>query len=151
MAKELIVKTFDPNKLFYKMVEFYQENKKKINPNTGTTQRIDICCEGSSRCFDGNQRILCSNGSKLISEIKKGDKVYSYDHKTGKDVLKTVNDVIVTQNKTKKCLKIKLKNGNEINCTEDHEIFYNGRYILAKELVSLYNELKNKDNDWKAF
>lgn len=49
MAKELVVKTFDPNQLFYKMVEFYQENKKKINPNTGTTQRIDICCEGSSR------------------------------------------------------------------------------------------------------
>ena len=28
MAKELVVKTFDPNQLFYKMVEFYQENKE---------------------------------------------------------------------------------------------------------------------------
>ena len=46
MAKELVVKTFDPNQLFYKMVEFYQENKKKINPNTGTTQRIDIFVKG---------------------------------------------------------------------------------------------------------
>lgn len=149
MANELVIKKFDPNQLFYTMVKFFKDNKDKVNPNTGYKQRVDICCEGSSRCFDGSQKILCSDGSKLISEIKKGDKVYSYDHKTGENILKAVDDVIVTQNTTKRCLKIKLKNGSEINCTEDHEIFYNGRYILAKELVSLRNNLKHKDNEKK--
>ena len=144
MAKRQIIKEggFDPNKLFYTMGAFYMENKNAINPNTGEKQRINILNEGSSRCFDANQMILCSDGSKPISEIKSGDMVVSFNHDTGENMLKKVSDVIITQNNTKKCLKIKLKNGTEINCTEDHEIYYNGRYICAKELVSLCNNLK---------
>jgi hypothetical protein len=50
-----------------------------------------------------------------------------------------------TQNEGKICLKIKLKNGSEINCTDDHKIFYKGRYIIAKDLVSLWNNLKHRE------
>lgn len=51
MAKktELVIKSLDPNKLFYTMLKFYSDNKDKINPNTGEKQRIEIYNEGSAR------------------------------------------------------------------------------------------------------
>lgn len=74
MANELVIKNFDPNKLFYTMVGYIAENKNKINPNTGLKQRINICCEGSSRSgktFDIFDLIifLCSqfSGKKPLS------------------------------------------------------------------------------------
>ena len=137
--------SFETNPLFYTMVEFYNDNKNNINPATGEKARINILNEGGSRCFSKEQKILCVGGSKPISEINIGDKVYSHDHERNINVLRTVTNKKVTANEGKKCLKIRLKNGYEINCTEDHEIFHNGRYIIAKDLLSLYNKFKNKD------
>lgn len=41
--------SFDPNMLFYRMLKFYNDNRKALNPVTGKTQRVTICNSGGSR------------------------------------------------------------------------------------------------------
>jgi intein/homing endonuclease len=95
-----------------------------------------VVLEGGSRCFDGKQKIITEKGSKCISEIKIGDLVLSYNHKKNKSEYKKVANCIPQKN-TKRCFKIKLKDGTLIECTEDHKFFYNGRYIELKNILSL--------------
>lgn len=50
-VKKQIIKpdSFDPNRLFYTMVEFINENKDAVNPSTGEKEKVMILNEGSSR------------------------------------------------------------------------------------------------------
>lgn len=142
MAKQYKPKeiVFDPNQLFFDMYAFYMQNKDNLHELTGEVGKVQIFNQGSGRCFAPDQMIMCQGESKKISELKIGDKVYSYDHLTGENVFKKVINVIPTIGNKKKCYNIKLKNGKEIKCTYDHKIFFKGRYITADKLVSLYKQ-----------
>ena len=88
---------------------------------------------------------------KPIENIKVGDYVKSYNHKTNNIELKKVLNVF--KKKPKDLLKIRLSNGKEIICTSNHPFYTKNGYIEAcklKEKDELYllwefdNRGKNK-------
>ena len=89
-----------------------------------------LILQGGTSCFAGNQKVITSNGSKEISTIAKGDLVKT------KSGLKRVTDTLVFKN-TKPTVRIRLKNGHQIICTDDHEFYYNGGWYKVKDLLSL--------------
>ena len=125
------------NYLYEHMLLLIRDNARKLDPETGLPAIVKIFNGGGTRCFSAEQKVITRRGSLPISDIKSGDYVVSHNHDSGHDEFKQVLDVIKTQKNTKKCLKITLKNGKTIKCTEDHEIYYQGRYIYAKDLVYL--------------
>lgn len=123
---------FDPNPLFYEMASIFQDNYSNEN-------KVIICNEGGTRCFAPNQTVITSEGSKCISDIKKGDKVQSLNESTKQIELKTVLDTMSFKN-TKKSYRITLKTGETIECTQDHEFYYKGSWVSIKHVVSLWND-----------
>lgn len=88
---------------------------------------------------------------KPIENIKVGDYVKSYNHKTNNIELKKVLNVF--KKKPKDLLKIRLSNGKEIICTSNHPFYTKDGYVEAcklKEKDELYllweinNRGKNK-------
>lgn len=88
---------------------------------------------------------------KPIENIKVGDYVKSYNHKTNNIELKKVLNVF--KKKPKDLLKIRLSNGKEIICTSNHPFYTKNGYVEAcklKEKDELYllweinNRGKNK-------
>ena len=69
---------------------------------------------------------------KPIENIKVGDYVKSYNHKTNTVEFKKVLNVFKTKPKT--LLKIKLSNGEEIICTSNHPFYTKNGYIEARKL-----------------
>ena len=120
---------FDPNSLFYYMVQKYQENKTEDN-------KIIFCNEGSSRCFSHNQLVRTSKGSKQIKDINKRDYVLTYNESTKEKEYKKVNRIFKFDNK-KKMYKITLKNGRIIECTYDHEFYYKGEWQTIESIIRL--------------
>lgn len=132
---------------------------RQINPNLKyltkcyTEQRYEgdelvsgkagVILEGSSRCFAKNQLVVTSEGSKKISEVQENDIVKSFNELTQKDEFKVVRDVH-KYNNTKKSLRITLKNGSIIECTEDHKFFFEGTWVSIKHIVSLWHENINE-------
>lgn len=124
------------------VMTLFLANNKRPDPQTGDPTQPVILMGGGSRCFEKDTLVKTDNGEKKISELEKGDKVLSFNHKNNKKEFKTVINVFKNENNIKKCYSFKFKNGDEIKCTEDHEIFYQGRYVCAKDLVSLHKQLK---------
>ena len=100
-----------------------------------STKRINIE-QGGTRCFHQDQLIITDRGPVKISDLSTNDKCLSYNHDTGTNEFKQVQAVIKQPN-AKRCFKIKLKDGTEIICTEDHKFFYQQRYIEIKNILSL--------------
>ena len=69
---------------------------------------------------------------KPIENIKIGDYVNSFNHKTGKIEKKRV--LCLFKKKPETLCTIKLKNGQEITCTENHPFYTNKGYLTASQL-----------------
>lgn len=135
---------FEPNYLYSYMVKIFAKNRHRLDKASaneqypeGQKKTIKFYNLGGTRCFDKNQKVVTKEGSKLISELSTSDYVKSYNHETDEYEYKQVQAVIVNEKNKKPCYRITLDTGEQINCTFDHHIFYQGRYITAKELVSL--------------
>lgn len=103
-----------------------------------------IVLEGGSRCFAADTLVVTSEGSKKISEIKKDNLVLTYNESTGKETFNKVLDVMKFTASEKKAVRIKLKNGKEIICTQDHKFFFDGGWLEIKQILSLWNENNSK-------
>jgi intein/homing endonuclease len=100
--------------------------------------------EGGSRCFSANQLVKTTKGLKPISEIQKGETVFSYNEETKQIEHQKVLMQYESENE-KKCLRIKLKNGQIIEASEDHKFYFQGGWVSLKNIVSLWDEMdKNK-------
>jgi hypothetical protein len=97
-----------------------------------------ICNEGGSRCFADGTLVYTNDGLTNIKDIKAGDLVL-----TQNEGCKKVLDVYVNKN-TKRCIKLKLKDGKEIIATEDHKFMFRQRWHELKNIVSLWNENDTK-------
>lgn len=82
-------------------------------------------------CFPSNTKV---DGRK-ISEYKVGDKILSFSECTGELEYKTVTKVFKKQPKT--LVRVKLSNGEYIDCTEGHPFLTNMGWIPAKWLKGL--------------
>jgi len=97
-----------------------------------------VILQGGRRCFSPDTRIVSKGKNKKISEVKCGDKVLTYNEQTGINEFKRVFGVHKTIN-TQKTVRIKLKTGKTIVCTEDHEFYFQGRWVKIKNILSLLN------------
>ena len=92
---------------------------------------------GAVVCFPYDETVFTENGLVKIGELvenKKDFKVYSLNHKTGKIELKKI-EKFIKNNKKSYFVKIKLSNGEKIECTSDHKIYTQNRgYIEAQYL-----------------
>jgi len=95
---------------------------------------------GGTRCFHPDTLVVTKNSNKKISEIVEGDEVLSFGKE---DEFKKVKSVFKLDN-TKPTVKIKLKNGEEIICTDDHKFYFKGEWVCIKHLLSLWNENNSK-------
>lgn len=86
-----------------------------------------------SKCLDKNSLILTNRGKVKISDLNVGDLVYSYNEETEQIELKPVVRVMNNGNK-KNLIKIITKSGS-INVTEDHKIYTQRGWIMAKDLT----------------
>jgi RHS repeat-associated protein len=68
-------------------------------------------------CFVAGTKVYGEKGSVSIEKVKKNDKVWAFDEKTGKKALKTVKQVFVR--KVDKLVRLRV-NGEEILTTTDH-------------------------------
>lgn len=100
---------------------------------------------GGRGCFCGGQLIQTAVGVKPISEIKKGDKVLSYNEATKKNEYKRVTNTFKYDND--KIVRIRLKNGTEIKVTEDHKFYYKNRWVSVKDLLSLFYGTMEKNRE----
>ena len=94
-------------------------------------KRINILV-GGSRCFTENTKIRMSDSSiKNIEDIEIGDSVLTPN---GEKKVLGLHEFDPSQ----KLIKFKFKNGEELVCTEDHEIWYKGKWVEAKDLMSAF-------------
>lgn len=100
-----------------------------------------IINKGGTRCFAPKQHIWTNKGNKPICEIEKGDIVKSYNEHTKKIELKPVIDVFKSVNE-KKMLRVKLKNGDVIEASEDHKFYFEGGWHSLKHILSLFDEME---------
>lgn len=120
------------NQLKIKATPVFYANKKAYEDGYPV-----ICNEGGSRCFAADTLVRTMNGLVPIKDIQEGD------------VVKTQNgwnEVLQTWEfkNTKRAVRIKLKNGKFIECTDDHKFFFRGRWIEIKNILSLFNETNTK-------
>jgi RHS repeat-associated protein len=87
---------------------------------------------GEYFCFVAGTKVLTDKGYKNIEEIKEGDKVWSYNEKTGKKELKPVVHIFVKE--TEELVKIYIE-GTVIEATPDHPFFIQGTWKAAKHLA----------------
>ena len=121
---------FQPNFLYFKMAELVQ--------NKPPGQKLIIGNEGGSRCFHADTLIVTDQGQKPISELEIGDSVQSWNEQINQIEVKKVADKIITHS-DKPCFRIRLKNGKEIQCTQDHKFFFEGAWVEIKDIVSLWH------------
>lgn len=123
---------FDPNPLYFKMVEIYSQNKNDNN-------KVIIGNAGGTRCFSKETKVLTSKGYKPISDIKPKDLVLTYNEQTKNKEYKLVNKSLKFNN-TKKTIEVTLQSGKKFRATEDHEFYYKGAWHSLKDLLSLWDE-----------
>ena len=86
-----------------------------------------------SKCVDRNTLVYTSTGEVRICDLNVGDLVFSFNEETKSLELKPVVRVMNNGNK-KNLIKITTKSGS-INVTEDHKIFTDRGWIMAKDLT----------------
>lgn len=98
---------------------------------TRSEYRLGLCLHFSTRVLDNK------GGAINIKNIKTGDKVLSFNHKTNQ----VEEDIVVNtfEKKVKEVYKISVKKKNGqirvIKCSSNHKFFVNGKYIKAQDLV----------------
>lgn len=108
------------------------------NANYNSTADI-LINQGGTSCFHPDTLIVTQNGSKPIKDISIGDVVLSFNEDLKVNEWKKVVNTFKYQN-TKNTIRVKLKNGKEIICTDDHKFYYKGGWISIKHLLSLKHE-----------
>lgn len=102
-----------------------------------------ILIYGGKSCFGKNQCVVTADGNKPISNINIGESVLSFNEKTQQKEFKKVENIFKFKNE-KRSVKIKLKSGEEIICTEDHLFYFWGEWVSIKQILSLWNETNPK-------
>ncbi len=113
-----------------------QEAFKSGDPVEITVSIVEMFCMVfglTSQCFTGDTLVSTEDGLRPIEEIQAGDCVWSENTETGEKELKKVLAVSVTETDT--LVHVTTGNGTEINTTENHPFYTEGKgWCAASEL-----------------
>ena len=98
----------------------------------GTLKQDDFGMIVMDECFVSGTKISTPDGYKNIEDIKMGDLVYSYNHKENKVEIKKVNYLF--NKHVDKIVTITSTSGEIIECSVNHPIYCNGKYIRAEHI-----------------
>lgn len=111
----------------------------------GESFHIIICEE----CLPKGTKITTSNGEVKIEDVKEGDLVLSFNHRT-----KVVEEKRVTRSFNqplygRKMVNIYLDNGNTLRCTDNHKVYVSNKGYIRADSISesdhlLYYSLQNE-------
>jgi len=90
--------------------------------------------QGGTRCFAPNQMVVTKSGSKPISKVEVGELVKTFNEDSRQIEWKPIMDVLRFENE-KQTVMVKLKNGQEIVCSADHEFFHNGKWTPIIDIL----------------
>lgn len=93
-----------------------------------------IAHQGGTWCFAPETKVITARGLVAISDIVKGDIVKTFNEKSGQIEWKKVRDKFNFKNQ-KKTVKIRLKSGISVTCTEDHEFYHNGKWVPIIDIL----------------
>ena len=83
-------------------------------------------------CFTGDTKVSTPNGDKKISDIRNGDKIYTYNHC---QCIIEEGRVKKTQSKQAPIYRLRLNNGTEIEVTGNHQFYTNIGYKSVTEIL----------------
>lgn len=103
------------------------------------------CYIDNGYCFPAGTPVLVQNNYNVnIEEIKKGDKVVSYNHEKDIRVISTVKSVL--KRTAKRLSKLVFAGGTILMMTPEHPIFANGEYIQAQHVHAGDSVLTSDNN-----
>ena len=92
----------------------------------------DKCSMGCKFCFPEDVLIETPQGKKQISDIKKGDMVYSFNPLNSEFQIKPV-DMLFCRNYEGELIEIMLEDNSIIKCTPNHKFYTTNRGWVAAE------------------
>ncbi len=102
--------------------------------NRDSTKTI-VVNQGGTSCHAPDTLVKTKNrGNIPIKDVKEGDLVDSYNKITKSVEVKKVINTFEYYN-SKKTVKVKLKNGERIIVTDDHEYYFEGKWTPIKEIL----------------
>lgn len=120
----------------------------------GALKQDDFGMIVMDECFISGTKISTPDGYKNIEDIKMGDLVYSYNHKENKVEIKKVNYLF--NKNVDKIVTITSTSGEIIECSVNHPIYCNGKYIRAEHIKkgdTLYElqKMSKRNNKGKLY
>jgi hypothetical protein len=112
---------------------FYEENVKKVGTLVDEILNLHPNERGIIHCVEGSMLINTSDGLKMISDVKVGDKVQSWNEIELKFENKQVTHTY--DNGERECIELMLSDGRTLICTPDHKILTDRGYVEAKDLT----------------
>lgn len=94
-------------------------------------------------CLHPDTLISTKSGKKKISDVKKGDLVYTINEDNGVKEIKEIDFIYKNISKGQQMYEIELENGNKINITGNHQV------ILTNRKRKRVDELNDKDEIFK--
>jgi hypothetical protein len=88
-------------------------------------KQFDVVC--TDECLHPDTLISTLNGKKKISEIKKGEKVYTINEKTEEIEIKEVDFVYKNMSIGNQMYELEMENGEKIKITGNHEVILNDK------------------------
>lgn len=112
--------------LFSSYTDVYYWNKE--------SEKFITINQGGTSCHKGDTLVVTDTGNVAISEVKEGDIVKSYNEDTKTVESNKVLNIFRYSNH-KKTVRIKLKNGKTLTCTDDHKFYHQGQWLPIKDIL----------------
>ena len=98
------------------------------------------CTLGCKFCLTEDTLIDTPNGMRKITEIQKGDMVYSFNQLNYEFQLKPV-DMLFCREYVGDLIEIKLKNGKKLKCTPNHKVYTTNRGWVEAALLTKNDDI----------
>lgn len=122
----------------------FSRNIEAYNRHKGT--QTLIANQGGQGCFAHDQMVITDIGPQPIGVICDFDVVLTYNLETKRKEWKRVTDAFRHTN-SKRCLKITLKSGEVIRCTDDHLFLFNGEWVPIKKIIEQYDAARRMESN----
>ncbi len=101
---------------------------------TRDNKKTILIHQGGTSCHAPDTLVITNRGNIPIKDVKEGDLVESYNEITKSVEVKKVINTFEYIN-SKKTVKVKLKNGESIIVTDDHEYYFEGKWTPIKDIL----------------